>query len=551
MEEIKKDKLKNFLNNIFYDLEEGEHIRISKNGGKYIHFNNKFFKSVQGAVNNINNDTFKYNTYFTLSTTDEVGGTVENLKYRYCLAYDWDLKDFLGCSKEDLYKLYAEDRALFDKNKRLLLNDIHERINEVGGLYYHYLVDSGYGYHVYFLIEKTNDINKVNEVNKVLQKRLNADINAIKPTQILRVPYTSNIKSKPIEVKIVKDKTSDDKFKRYNIDKLYKKYYGNFEGFKTDTKISYSLKKGIPVCVENALTNGSEEGNRDRDLYNIVIHLKNKGKRLEDIKTIVGEWNNKNKITFKELDYQTEYVYKNCSGFLCGSCDSALKLECKNYTISNFDLEQYGEPLISISNKVAKDIKYKNRKGAKMLLPNELFIYNVLLNNKDIFLSREGILKLITDRKTNKAAISERTLKDTLKGLVDKEYITVNKGAKRLGIADTYRVNEIKCKAENEFKITYFLNLSVIWGRISTEELHLYTYMRYLHHQEVLQGKAKGNIFTITMEELAKGIGVTRERVVQMTKNLYDNNILDRRAVPLQNNSNNSRQFYYQYKLNK
>ena len=34
--------------------------------------------------------------------------------------------------------------------------------------------------------------------------------------------------------------------------------------------------------------------------------------------------------------------------------------------------------------------------------------------------------------------------------------------------------------------------------------------MIYLHHQQVLKGEAKGNIFTITMESLTKDLGVTQ-----------------------------------------
>lgn len=539
------EKTREFLNKIFYDeLEEEEYIRIVK--ANDFGLKPSFYTDVDSVISKLKSSNL-YDVFFNLSTTAELNGKEEYLKFRYCLAYDFDLKDYMNCSKQDLYNLYASDRKIFDKNKKLLLDEIYTLLKS-NNIYCHLIIDSGYGYHIYLLLNKTNDLEKITAVNTALQSRLNSDKNAIKSTQILRLPFTYNSKGvKPIKAKIVVDNTNKDNFKRYDIDTLYNRYC--VKRFKNTSDITATFKyKNTPLCVQNALMNGSIEGNREADLYNIVIYNKKRGKSLEQIKTILEDWNSKNDIEFKEFEYQCEYVFKNCNGYLCNNCDSALKLECKNYTLSNFNLEEDGEPIIIISNKVAKDIKYRNRKGVKMLLPNELFIYNVLLNNKDIYLTREGILKLITDRKTKKVALSERTLKDTLKGLVDKGYIRVVKGAKRLGIADTYKINSVNCKAENEIKVTYFLNLAVIWGRISTEELHLYTYMRYLHHQEVTRGKAKGNIFTVTMEELAKELGITQPRVTQMIDNLYKNNILDRRAIPIQGEGN---RFYYQYKLNK
>ena len=548
MQDLKREeKLKSFLYNYFDGIEPGEVINIRK-----IKYN------VTNENSNLNNiielltlDKIKYtNTYFNLSTFKDNSNNYkeENVAYRYSIAFDWDLKDFLGCSKDDLYKLQKEDRDLFDKNKKLLLDEIYSRTNKIGGLCLHYVIDSGYGYHAYILINKSNDLNKIRAVQKELIRLLDSDTKCSDIVRVLRVPFTNNVKNNGnVKCKIVKDYVTNNlKFERYSIDRLYNRFCEKLS-FKDYTVISNTIKKDIPLCVENALKNGSVEGERDRDLYNIVIHLKKKGKSLEEIKIITENWNSKNEVCFDDLDYQTKYIFENCNGFLCNSCDSSIKLECKSYTLSNFNLQQYGESIIDIHTKVGRQCRESNRKGVVCMNGNELFIYNVLLNNKDIYLSREGILKLITDRKTKKTAISERTLIDTLKGLMDKDYVIVNKGIKKLGIADTYKLNTKKIKEDNTIKITYFINLAVIWGRISTEELKCYIRMRYLHHEAVKNGKAKGNIFSITMEELAKDLGITVGRVSQMTKNLYDNNILDRRAIPLEEDVN---KFRYEYKLN-
>ena len=169
------------------------------------------------------------------------------------------------------------------------------------------------------------------------------------------------------------------------------------------------------------------------------------------------------------------------------------------------------------------------------------------MNNKNIFLTRDKILKLITDRKRKEVVFSEKTLITILKGLIDKEYIEVNKGNKRVGVQDTYKLTDKKVNELTSFKITYFINLAVIWGRITPEELKCYIKMRYLHNKLVVDGKAHGNIFSITLEELAANLDVTKMRVSQMIENLYSNNILDRREVPLKEDMN---RFYYEYKLN-
>lgn len=71
--------------------------------------------------------------------------------------------------------------------------------------------------------------------------------------------------------------------------------------------------------------------------------------------------------------------------------------------------------------------------------------------------------------------------------------------------------------------------------------------MRYLHHEEVKAGKAKGNIFTITIDDLAKSLGDDKANVSRYVTNLYENMVLDRRSKPCEDKPQNS---YYEYKLN-
>ena len=117
---------------------------------------------------------------------------------------------------------------------------------------------------------------------------------------------------------------------------------------------------------------------------------------------------------------------------------------CYSRVVSDFEFIE-GEELLLIPHKHTKDLKYKKRKGAKMMKANDLFIYSVLLNNKSKELTKDDITYLITDKTTNKVAMSSETLRKTLVSLLDNGYIEVIKGVKKLGIADKYKVNEVRC----------------------------------------------------------------------------------------------------------
>ncbi len=468
------------------------------------------------------------NTYFTLSTVNSSAenGKVENLAYRYCIALDFDKKDFKdGLNYQNiLYKLKS-------------LN-----------LWCHASIDSGNGYHIYFFIERTNNLKKVEDVTITLAKLLGADLNATKTTQILRLPYTFNVKdiNKKKQVKIIKmfDRNT---IKRYNIDSLYNRFCSSF---RSDDNNKITLIGNYPPCVEKALINGSKVGNRNNDLFNIVIALKYRKYNINQIKSVAIRWNNLNKepLTEKEIYTEIERVYKNYNGYICNGCNEDNKQCCKSYVVSDFNLEQYNEPIITVQKKVGREARNSKRKGARTMNGNELFIYNVLVNNKDfVSLNIDMIIERITDRKTKKCALSKKTILNTLKSLEEKDYISISKGNTRQGIKDTYILNPTKLNTDNSFKISYFANILVIKGDITTTELKVYTHMRYLHNEEVLKGRTKGNIFTITLEELANSLGDDKANISRYVNNLYENMVLDRRSKHCKDNPNN---FYYEYKLN-
>ena len=299
------------------------------------------------------------------------------------------------------------------------------------------------------------------------------------------------------------------------------------------------------------MKNGSKDGCKNADLQKIVVALRLRNKTLTQVKAITDEWNaiSENSFSDTELEYQVNYMYDNLKSvdFGCSNCNRSN--ECWSKIESDFIYTEE-DILINMAHKYAKDLKYKNRKGAKIMTGNQLFIYNVLLNNKDRELDIEEITELITYKKKKKiknVAMSEKTLRDTLKELLENDYITRQKGNARAGIKDTYKVNEVRCKVDKQFTISYFTTLAVIWGIISTEELRLYSHMRYKQDLLVKEGKAKGNILRINQEELAKDLGVSQPRISEMIDGLLDTKILDIWETKINDNGF----MYYTYRLNK
>lgn len=526
----KQFEVKKFLSAMYRDNGidfTKEKIRILEADGDYKKVS--FFDDIDDLVSFATHKKRLYNnTYFTLSSVDvdAENGQAENLAYRYCIALDFDKKDF---------------EAGFN------FNNVLDRLNNIG-FWYHAALDSGNGYHVYFFIEKTNDLKKVSDVTKALAGLLGADTKATLDTQILRLPYTWNVKDpkKKKEVRIIKmfDRTT---IKRYNIDKLYNRFCSDF---REDSNNKIFVAGNYPPCVEKALNAGSKVGNRNNDLFNIVIALKYKGRNINQVKSVVDRWNclNEEALPAKEIDAEVERIFNNYNGYVCNGCNEENKQDCKTYVVSDFDLEQYEETIIDIQKKVGREARNSKRKGVRTMEGNELFIYNVLMNNKGFeALNIDLIIERITDRKTKKCALTKKYVSKALKGLEEKGYITINKGNARAGTKDTYTLNPTKLNADNSFRISYFINILVIKGEISTTELKVYTHMRYLHHEEVKAGKAKGNIFTITIDDLANSLGDDKANVSRYVTNLYENMVLDRRSKPCEDKPQNS---YYEYKLN-
>lgn len=511
----KKYKVKKFLRTIYRDIDfTKEYIRVFQSNQtalKEATYNKvTFFNDIDELVNfSCSKYTKGNNTYFELATTDGIKGAVDNLKYRYCLGFDFDKKD-LGVN--------FNHKDIINKFKDLKI-------------YCHCIVDSGNGYHAYIMINKTNDFNKVNEVQKVLCEKLGADKNAIKSTQVLRIPYTYNVKNQIKTVRIVhlEDRHSD-KFKAYDIDFLYKKNCISKSGLEdAEKKIKHIFNNtNIHKCIAEILKNGSEEGNRYKDLCNIVVALRLKNKSLGEIKEVCKEWALKSNYD-DNLEYRIEHIYENKLSLELNCKECEHYSECYSRVISDFEYNE-DDIILTMSETTISKLKKSTRKGVKVMKANDLLVYSILKNNVG-GLNIDEIMKELTYTKKKKVvnvALSEKTLRSALKSLVENGFVRIEKGNARQGIKDLYILNDSKSKVELTYNISYGATYTCVKGLISSEELRLYNYMRYLHHKEQRENPSalKGNLFQINQVELAKELGVTQGRISQMIENLVDEKII-------------------------
>lgn len=528
----KKFELKKFIMRIYKDaiiagnnLKDDEYFRVLRvktnevTGDTFKKVD--FFKNIDDMVDFcISNQCATWNTYFTLATTDGESGQTESLKKYYVLGFDFDKKDFhKGFSHKDILNRFRDIKVK-----------------------YHALIDSGHGYHVYVYINETDDLNKVNKVTKSIASKIESDLNACKVTQVLRPPCTFNIKDRRKMVKTIFLEDDID-IRRYNIEDLYTRFCSEDE-LKSNVNTKHVItNNNLKPCIEELLNKGSKAHCNNSDLQKIVIELRHKNKSLSHIKAVAEEWNSKNEISWSnnEVEYQVEKMYNNLLTVDYG-CSTCKKREsCKSICFSNFEYSD-NEVLLNVSETEMKYLKKTSRKGAKVMDGNDLVLYSILKNHND-GLNREDIISELTYK--GECLFSKNTITKALQNLEENNFITVE----AIGKFKFYKIKETRNKIELKYLISYSATYECIKGNISTEELRLYNFMRYLHHKMQRENpKAlKGNLFQMNQSDIAKEFGVTQGRISQMIDSLLREKIVS--PYYKQKSKNNGFDFYV-YRLN-
>ena len=508
---------------VYPSLEDDEYINITRINDNRV--SSEYFKSTSEAAKYaLKADKHYYNTYYSLATTDGLGRATSNLKTRSCLVFDFD-KSALG---EDFTH----------KTILKLFNSIR--------LYYHAIIDSGNGYHVYIFIQGTADLEAVEAVQKAVAVRLNADLKATLRTQLMRVPGTINIKhgdSKHVNIIHLAD---DEHIKRLPIEHYVYNYVT--ERYKTDnTNVSWVMRdKFTPSCVRSILEAGSKVGSRNADLQTLVVALKRQGKSLAEIRAIISEWL-ENTQEFQDLEYQIKYMYENLyNGTLnCRECPH--RGECyvreDDYIDNNPKFKVPQRDLKTITN--SRSI----RRGVKFMNGSMLIVYGVLANHAN-GLYRDELIQELTykgdDRGTvdnPKCCFSDKTLKQTIDQLEDKGFVEISKVGRR----SFYKLKSNRVRDDLKVKISFAAVYECIKGRITPTELELYCYLKYLNH---IKPKVRGDIpraITVTQEQLARDLRVDRTVVTKMIQKLLEQKYI---SINYRAKSANNSFMYNSYVLN-
>ena len=149
-----------------------------------------FYESVEQLIKTMPDDVLgqrSHNAYFGVCPRSQRKGTKETIKTVNCIWADVDAKDFAGGKKEAL-----------------------ERLQQFG-MAPTIIVDSGHGYHGYWLLKEPEkiagptDIGKIESHLKALADALGGDRQAAELARVLRLPDTFNLKdpSAPLPVTMV------------------------------------------------------------------------------------------------------------------------------------------------------------------------------------------------------------------------------------------------------------------------------------------------------------------------------------------------------------
>lgn len=497
-----KDKIdilyqrKKFFKIIFPKLNNEEYIRLfqKKDDKSKV----TFWHDVDDMNNYIERYKFNTNTYYSLATTNGQGGSTTDIIHRYCIGLDFDKK---------------LDNSLDSK-------EIMFRFKKIG-LWYHALIDSGHGYHVYICIQKTSDIKKVIQVTKELGNLLEADYNAELPTQILRVPYTYNLKNnkcKQVNIIHMFDKNT---IKPYEINNLYNRFITINKINNSDRNIQYAIKNTkMPPCIINILK-GVNEGDRNWCLKRLISYFKLYGYNKNESYIMIEEWNNKCSppVLNKELQYQFNYIWvKPYKCFGCKTNDiiilNQIHKYCNKDICSNRNKNDNIEESIQIEYKIFRKIESPRRKKGMQISGNELLILMILKYNEKGLHTNE-LLRELTYKK--KQYINKITLNKYLQKLVDEKLISKYNGNKRTKEENLYKICPIRTDDFKKVNISFFCILGVLKNEISSEDLKIYCYIKYRLQQGL----------SVTQSAIADNLGIVRQTVTFHINNLIDARYID------------------------
>ncbi|MGN0535966.1 MAG: hypothetical protein ACI4IR_08220 [Eubacterium sp.] len=301
--------IEEFYNMIFKNIKEDEYICL-----QHLPFNGTmskptFIQSLSEFKEYINMHQNE-NVYYAIATSNGKSRTTKDMVSASAIVLDFDFKDENGNHIE------MPNAVEFSK-------ELQKKAN----IFFNLIINSGHGYQFIIEIERTYDLERWHNITCMLMELYGADSNAVKITQLMRVPYTYNVKdgieNKKRVFPITPIKHLD---KKYTLEKLEKIL--NIAG-----KSLCSQPTMKPCCKEMA--KGVPEGDRNFCLGRIVSELNRLGYSKEKIKAGALKFNSRCKPPqdIKDVDNQINGYLKNpsyTSCFIKDKNDKILRKYCKN-----------------------------------------------------------------------------------------------------------------------------------------------------------------------------------------------------------------------------
>lgn len=412
-------------------------------------------------------------------------------------------------------------------NRNVIVVDIDEEDLPISEIYYmckriglftHMVVNSGRGWHLYFKLEGSYPIKDIVEVNRHITSLFKADMKACSSTQIIRVPFTMNLKVNKYSSIV----TNSNPIRGYDLNTLRNHRIVEFK--KSDTDIEIDNVEDL-FCFNQIVRHGASKGFRNNSLMFISTTCKYANLSEHKALQYAYEFNDncEEKLSKNEIKRVVKSIYDNPS-FIKPCCiDTGQKLcslKCKYKDITSKDIFALSD--VSLDDKVVgltkkHIINYQTVKGKgkkfmlEVLTGTELTVMALLKVCNTKFFTKEDISDFLK--------ISKPTISKALKALKEKNIVYSTKqqidGSKKPTELYTYNFDFEKYNKE-----IIHLNTNLFVAKmqkiIKDNDLKVAIALRYLI----------SNNQTVTLEDISYLTGIPMTNVSKCIGHLKESNLI-------------------------
>lgn len=306
--------------------------------------------------------------------------------------------------KKGKAKCCSTVKVLWADYDHMTLDQVKNRITNVGLPEPSIFVSSGHGVHTYWILTKRTS-KGVTELLRAIAIKTGGDIKTTDRARIMRLPGSMNVKGAPLKCEVV-----EASLVKYDLETI-----ANTMSIKLQEKVQITEKQAIDIgpgdrhCIRE-IAKGVGEGFRNFALGRLTKYLQMKGFSKVKSQEIILKWNRFNDPPEKERKllkdfnsyWQGDYKLLGCSiknpdmqkllGKICNRPECKLTTSIGHLKIDN---------TIGLNNRI---FNYYTK-----VTGNDLIVYGLLLRHKE-GLATEQLISKLTPRKSKKPCISKMTL---------------------------------------------------------------------------------------------------------------------------------------------